>query len=152
MRISLRAARPADLELIHAIRRNAILGIDSDSLSPGDRQAWADRRSPEFYARRVAEGGVVIAVSEIGSVAWGSRFDDWITGLYVHSSSRRIGVGRTLMLRLESDIVERGYATAKLESSPNAVAFYANLGYVAVGLSDDAGAIPMEKSLRPTPA
>ena len=148
MSITLRKANVDELGVMHAIRRDAILGIESESLALSDLKAWADRRSTEFLADRVAAGAVVIAVSEDNPIAWGSSFDDWITGIYVRPSSSHTGVGRTIMSRLESDIVKRGHACAYLESSPNAVGFYAKLGYTPVGLPDDDGTVPIKKSFR----
>jgi len=145
--IKLRTASLDDLGIIHAIRRDAILGVPSET-GLSDRQTWADRRSPEFYADRLAAGNVVIASSEGDDIGWGSSSDAWITGLYVRSSWSRIGVGRTIMSRLETEIVKRGHACARLESSPNAVGFYTKLGYAPVGLPDGDGAVPMKKRLR----
>ena len=70
------------------------------------------------------------------------------SGVYVRSSLGRTGVGRAIMSRLESDIVKRGHECATLDSSPNAVGFYIKLGYALVGLPDNAGALPMRKTLR----
>jgi len=145
--ITLRTASLDDLGIIHAIRRDAILGIPSET-GLRDRQAWADSRSPGFYADRLASGNVVIASSEGDVIGWGSSADEWITGLYVGSSWSRRGVGRTLMSRLETEIVKRGHACARLESSSNAVGFYTKLGYAPVGLPDGDGAVPMKKCLR----
>jgi GNAT superfamily N-acetyltransferase len=147
MRITLRTARLDDLSSIHAIRRDAILGVPSEA-GLRDRQTWADRRTPEFFADRVVAGQVVIASAEGNDLGWGSSAEAWITGLYVRAAWSRRGVGRTLMARLETEIVQRGHACARLASSPNAVGFYTALGYMPVGLPDADGAVPMEKRLR----
>jgi GNAT superfamily N-acetyltransferase len=139
-----------DLGIIHAIRRDAILGIEAE-LSQSDLLAWADKRSPEFFADRVAANHVTIASSEGKGIAWGSSFEEWITGLYVCSSWSGRGVGRTLMSGLEMEILQRGNVHAKLESSPNAIDFYTILGYLPVGLLDGDGALPMKKRLKAAP-
>jgi GNAT superfamily N-acetyltransferase len=151
VRITLRTARLEDLGIIHAIRRDAILGIPSDA-GLQDRQTWADRRFPEFFADRVAAGHVIMANAEGDDVGWGSHDEAWITGLYVRASWSCRGVGRMLMVRLETEIIQQGHVCARLESSPNAVGFYTTLGYVPVGLPDGDGAVPMEKRLRTTDA
>ena len=147
MSIKLRTASLDDLGIIHAIRRDAILGVPSET-GLSDRQTWADRRSPEFFADRVAAGNVVIASSKGDDIGWGSSADAWITGLYVRTSWSRRGVGRTIMSSLETEIVQRGHTCARLESSPNAVGFYTTLRYAPVGLPDGEGAVPMKKRLR----
>ena len=147
MSVTIRKASSDDLGIIHDIRRDAILGISND-FGVIERQAWADRRSPEFFAARVAAGDVVLAVSGSSGLGWGSSSGDYISGVYIRSSSGRTGVGRAIMSRLESDIVKRGHECATLDSSPNAVGFYVKLGYAPVGPPDGDGAVPMTKALR----
>jgi ribosomal protein S18 acetylase RimI-like enzyme len=149
--VTIRKADLEDLGIIHDIRRDSILGIESDALVISDRQVWADRRSPEFYAERVTAGNVVLAIFQGVIVGWGSSLGDCITGVYVRSSSGRKGVGRTIMSTLETDIVQRGHESARLESSPNALGFYTKLGYTAVGLPENDGAVPMKKPLTAQP-
>ena len=148
MSVTIHKASSDDLVIIHNIRRDAILGIESDDLGAIDQQAWADRRSPGFYAERVVHGDVVLAVSEGSVIGWGSSSGDCVTGVYIRSSSCRKGVGRAIMLSLETDIVKRGHNCARLESSPNAVGFYTKLGYTSLGSPVDDGALPMKKVLR----
>jgi GNAT superfamily N-acetyltransferase len=150
MNITLRKANLEDLGIIHAIRRDAILGIQAE-FSQSALLAWADKRSPEFFADRVAANHVTIASSEGKGIAWGSSSEEWITGLYVCSSWSGRGVGRTLMSRLETEILQRENAYAKLGSSPNAIDFYTILGYVPFGLLDGDGALPMKKRLKTAP-
>ena len=147
MSVTIRKASSDDLGIIHDIRRDAILGI-SDDFGVIERQAWADRRSPEFFAERVAAGDVVLAVSGSSGLGWGSSSADYISGVYIRSSSGRTGVGRAIMSRLEADIVKRGHECATLDSSPNAVGFYVTLGYTPAGPLNDDGAVPMRKALR----
>jgi GNAT superfamily N-acetyltransferase len=146
MRITIRTASLDDLGTIHAIRRDAIFGIPSET-GLSDRQMWADRRSPEFFADRVAAGQVVIARAAGDDIGWGSHADAWITGLYVRPSWSRRRVGRGIMNRLERELVQRGHTCARLASSPNASGFYCKLGYAAVGIPDGEGAVPMKKCL-----
>jgi GNAT superfamily N-acetyltransferase len=146
--LTIRDASSADLGIIHDIRRDAILGIESGEFGMIEREAWADRRSPEFFAGRVAAGGVVLAISGGRGLGWGSSSRNYISGVYVRASSNRAGVGRAIMSRLEADIVTRGHESAALDSSPHAVGFYVKLGYVSVGPPDEEGALPMRKALR----
>jgi hypothetical protein len=85
VRIKLRTAGLDDLTSIYAIRRDAILGVPSEA-SLSDRQAWADKQSPNYYQDRITAGHVVIASFEEDNIGWGSSSDDCITGLYVCSS------------------------------------------------------------------
>ena len=173
MRIKLRTAGLDDLTSIYSIRRDSILGVPSEAslsdspeerllrwrqptaryrqtLRERQRQAWADQRSPSYYQDRITAGHVVVASFEEDNIGWGSSSDDCITGLYVCSSWCRRGIGRIIMDNLEMEILRRGYACARLESSPDAVGFYTKLGYESVGFPDEDRAVPMKKDLRIT--
>ena len=145
MSIQFRRAVLGDLDVMHAIRRDAILGIETRDTN--GRQAWADRRSAAYYAERVTNGEVLVAHLAGDDVAWGSSTGDRVTALYVCSSNSELGVGRALMSELESAVVARGHAYARLESSPNAVGFYERLGYTRVGVPQADGALPMSKRM-----
>ena len=59
-----------------------------------------------------------------------------ILRLRVHPALRRRGIGRALMMALESRAVNRGFREAWLDTAtnqPEAMAFYQCLGYVEVG-------------------
>jgi len=146
-RIQIRKAQPIDLSVMHAIRRDAILEIKS-GLDANGRQAWADRRSADFYAGRVAVGDAIIASLADDDIGWGSSTANRITAVYVRSSCGLFGVGRALMSALEDTIQARGHACSTLESSPNALGFYAKLGYAATGVPQADGAVPMARRLR----
>jgi ribosomal protein S18 acetylase RimI-like enzyme len=163
--IKLRTAGLDDLATIYAIRRDAILGVPSEAslndspeerlllrqrLRQRQRQAWADKRSPNYYQDRLTAGHVIIASSKEDNIGWGSSSDDCITGLYVCSSWCCKGIGRIIMDSLEMEIFRRGYTFARLESSPDAIGFYTKLGYESVGFPDDDRAVPMKKRLRMT--
>ena len=111
MRITLGTACLSDLDLIHVIRRDAILGVPAGAGLP-DRQAWAASRSPSCYADRLAAGQVVLARVAGEAIGWGSSAEAWITGLYVRAAWSRRGIGRTLMAHLETAIAQRGHACA----------------------------------------
>ena len=130
-----------DLELIHEIRRAAILGITSKELSRTECHTWAERRSPEYFAPRVEAGEVVIVENESGeAIAWGASVGKRVEGIYVRPESGLRGVGRHLMSQLEKQVAVRGNSSAQLAASLNAVGFYEKIGYIALhGVSDSLG-------------
>ena len=144
---TLRAAGLGDLETIHYIRREAILGVRFATLEEGDLRQWAERRSVEYFRERVVANRIVVALSEACTVGWGSVSASRITALYVRPSASSKGVGRKLMSWLEARIRNNGHASANLESSPNAVSFYRGLGYLEVGPLDERGALPMVRRI-----
>ncbi len=137
-----------DLELIHEIRRAAILGISSKEFSRTECRTWAERRSPEYFAPRVETGAVVIVENESGeAIAWGASVGKRVEGIYVRPECGRRGVGRQLMSELEEQIRERGNSSTRLAASLNAVGFYEKLGYVALDGVSDSNSVPMAKEL-----
>jgi putative acetyltransferase len=146
LNIELRTAQPNDLGTMHAIRRAAILGVQAD-LQPSVREAWANRLGPDSFVERVGGGEVVIASLMGEDVGWGSSEGDHISALYVCPSHGRRGIGRTLLANLEATIAQRGHVLVRLESSLNAVSFYAELGYAQSGSLRVDGSLPMSKRL-----
>ena len=137
-----------DLELIHEIRRAAILGISSKEFSRTECRTWAERRSPEYFAPRAETGAVVIVENESGeAIAWGASVGNRVEGIYVRPECGRRGVGRQLMSELEEQIRERGNSSTRLAASLNAVGFYEKLGYVALDGVSDSKTVPMVKEL-----
>lgn len=146
MDIELRTAQASDLDTLHHIRRAAILGVQVD-LKPSVRERWANRRGPDSFAERVAGGEVRIASLAGKDIGWGSCEGDHISALYVCPSYGGRGVGRTLLAELEAAVVQRGHSHVRLESSLNAVSFYAALGYSQSGSLRVDGSLPMTKRL-----
>jgi GNAT superfamily N-acetyltransferase len=146
LNIELRTAQPNDLDTMHSIRRAAILGVQAD-LKPTVREAWANRRGPDSFVERVAGGEVVIASLAGEDVGWGSCEGDHISALYVCPAYGRRGVGRTLLAQLETTVAQRGHDIVRLESTLNAVSFYAGLGYAQSGSLRVDGSLPMSKRL-----
>lgn len=87
-----------DLELIHKIRRAAVFAINSKDIDKSECRAWADARTPEYFAPRVEAGLIVIVENESGeAIAWGSSEGQRVEGIYVSPTSCHCGIGRQLM-------------------------------------------------------
>jgi putative acetyltransferase len=144
-----RLARMDDLASIHAIRREAILGISSAEFTPKELQDWAEKRAPEYFAPLVERGLLVLAEREGVPIAWGSSAENKIEGVYVRPSAGRAGVGRLLVAHLEDEIARRGHSVAHLAASLNAASFYAALGYCKTRSYSAGQAFHMQKKLVP---
>ena len=144
----LRRAANTDLQVVHQIRREAILGIAPECLSQAATEEWAEMRTPEYFAPRVADNAIWLAVDEEGTpIAWGASVGNRVEGIYVRPEFGRTGIGRNLMEKLEEDIRTRGHGDVRLAASLNAVGFYSKLGYATVRTSKDNLTIPMTKDL-----
>jgi ribosomal protein S18 acetylase RimI-like enzyme len=72
---------------------------------------------------------------------------DRVAALYVSPSCSLRGIGSALLARAETSIQSSGYATARLESSENALDFYLRRGFRRCGAPDANGAWPLHKEL-----
>jgi ribosomal protein S18 acetylase RimI-like enzyme len=149
--VGLRRATLGDKEAIHAVRLAAIRGVRSPNLTLDALEEWTSARSVEHWTDRLLSGQVLVAVWSDALVGWGSSSGSVVTGVYVDPTFGGRGVGRTLLQGLERDILDRGFHTASLGASPNAVAFYVAMGYVPMGPVGPDGELPMQRTLSVAP-
>ena len=142
----IRRAEAADEEALARIRRRAILGLAVPAISIEQAEQWAAHVAADRIARAIREHDVWVAVEGV-VIGWVEVDRDRIAALYVSPSCSRRGVGSVLLAHAETHIWNSGYATARLESSPNALDFYLRRGYVCCGPPDADGATPLRKEL-----
>src|SRR5262249_51910215 len=144
--MQIRRAEPADEEALASIRRRAILALAVPAMSREQAERWAARGAVDRVARAMREHDVWVAV-EGAAVGWVEVDRDRVAALYVSPSCSRRGVGSALLALAETYIRNSGYATARLESSQNALDFYLHRGYFRCGPPDSDGACPLSKDL-----
>ena len=144
--MQIRRAEAADEEAFVRIRRSAILALAVPAISMEQAEKWATRAAADRIARAIREHDVWVAVEGV-AIGWVEVDRDRIAALYVSPSETGRGVGSGLLARAETSIRSSGYATARLESSQNALAFYLRRGYLRCGPPDSDGACPLSKDL-----
>jgi putative acetyltransferase len=144
--MQIRRAEAADEEALTRIRRSAILALAVPAMSRKQAETWAMRAAADRIARAIRDRDVWVAV-EGAAIGWVEVDRDRIAALYVSPSCSRRGVGSALLARAETSIRISGYATARLESSQNALDFYLRRGYCRCGPPDADGAWPLRKDL-----
>jgi putative acetyltransferase len=144
--MQIRRAEAADEEGLADIRRHAIVELAVPALSMEQAEEWATRAAADRIARAIRDHDVWVAV-EGAAIGWVEVDRDRVAALYVSPSCARRGVGSALLARAEASIFKSGYATARLESSQNALAFYLQRGYLRCGPADADGAWPLHKDL-----
>jgi putative acetyltransferase len=144
--MQIRRAEAADEEALASIRRSAILALAVPAMSTEQAEKWATRATADRMARALREHDVWVAV-EGAAVGWVEVDRDRVAALYVAPSCARRGVGSALLALAETSIRSSGYATARLESSQNALDFYLQRGYLRCGPPDAKGAWPLRKDL-----
>jgi putative acetyltransferase len=144
--MQIRRADASDEEALAHIRRSAILTLAIPGMSMEQAETWALHTAADRIARAIWDHVVWVAV-EGAALGWVEVDRDRVAALYVSPSRSRRGVGSALLARAETSILRSGYATARLESSQNALAFYLRRGYVRCGPPDAEGAYPLRKDL-----
>ncbi len=144
--MQIRYAEATDEEALARIRRNAILALAVPAMSMEQAQQWAAGAAVDRITRAIREHEVWVAV-EGTPIGWVEVDRDRVAALYVSPTCSRRGVGSALLARAETSIRSSSYATARLESSQNALAFYLRRGYLRCGPPDANGAYPLSKGL-----
>jgi putative acetyltransferase len=144
--MQIRRAEATDEEALARIRRNAILALAVPAMSTEQAENWAARAATDRIARAIRDHDVWVAVGG-AAIGWVEVDRDRVAALYVSPPFSRRGIGSVLLARAEAGIQSSGYATARLESSQNALDFYRRRGYVRCGPPDADGAYPLRKAL-----
>jgi putative acetyltransferase len=144
--MQIRRAEAADEESLASIRRSAILTLAVPVLSMEQAEKWASRAAADRIMRAIREHDVWVAVKG-ATLGWVEVDRDRVAALYVSPYYSCRGIGSALLARTETFIRSSGYATALLNSSPNALDFYLRRGYLRCGPPDTDGAYPLSKEL-----
>jgi putative acetyltransferase len=143
--MAIRDATPADVEAIRNVHRTAIRELGTDAYTETQVDAWARGCDSADYAATIESEETVLIVAERGGdvVGFGSldltppegyeaTVDAEVTGVYVHPSVAREGVGTCIHRELQRRAGTRGVETLGLSASRNAVPFYLDRGYERV--------------------
>jgi putative acetyltransferase len=130
----IRRARSDDGAEICTAHSAAIRITCRSHYAPDEIEAWAGRLAPESYAPDIRERDVLVAEAAGHVVGVGvlDRARSEVRALYVHPDAGRHGVGGGLLRVLEGIARLGGLSHLTLDSSLNAVAFYAGAGWRAV--------------------
>lgn len=143
--MEVRTATPADAEAVRRVHRASIEGLGPSAYTQEQVDAWARGCESTEYTASIRSDDLFFIVAEdtnqilgFGSLCFESPsgyeacVDAEITGVYVHPSVARNGVGTTLLISLEQEARERDCWTLGLSASLNAVPFYGHHGYERV--------------------
>ncbi len=133
-RVSVRAAELADSERVLTIVRQSIsqLCVADHHDDPVTLERWLANKTPEHFARWLADADSVLLVAELDAYARGvgnlSRAGK-IHLCYVEPGFERAGLGTALLAELERRAQAWGLAEVSLDSTCKACGFYARHGY-----------------------
>jgi len=115
-----------------SVHRRSILTLGRAGYTEKETRSWAAKLVPEGYGRAMTEGGETfeVALDPQGRVvAFCSRKDDEVMGLYVAPDWARQGVGTALLARAEAAIEAAGHGRVLIGASLTGQAFYEAMGY-----------------------
>ncbi|MDS0259537.1 GNAT family N-acetyltransferase [Haloarcula sp. S1CR25-12] len=160
MTVRLRDATPADVDRLCEVNRVAIETLGTEPYDEHQIAAWKRGVDPELYPIEAAETHFLVAETDERVVGFGwmkPEADEYftidvsgeITGMYVHPTAARNGVGTRLLGELERAARDRSVESLGLWASLNAVSFYRKHGYETMGEQaleyDDGTELPVEE-------
>ena len=143
--MQVREATASDADAVRRVHRASIEGLATESYDREQVDAWAAGCESADYAAAIRADDMAYLVAErdgrvvgFGSLklvppeGYETAVDAAVTGVYVHPSVAREGVGSHLYAELERRARGRGVRRLGLEASRNAVPFYEAHGYERV--------------------
>lgn len=141
----IRDAKPADSEAIREVHATSITELGREAYTDEQVAAWAQGCESADYTAAIEADEIefIVAEGDDGVVGFGSLklappdsydapVDAEVTGVYVHPSVAREGVGSRLYTELEQRARGHGVQHLGLLASRNAVPFYDSHGYERV--------------------
>jgi len=141
----IRDATPADAEAVRRVHADSIQSLGPEAYSQEQVEAWALGCESADYAAAIRETDAFLVADRDGEVVgfgslnlepsgedYESSVDAEITGVYVHPSVVREGVGTALYGELEDRARVADVDSLGLLASRNAVSFYEAMGYARV--------------------
>lgn len=143
--MNVREATLRNADAVRAVHRDSIEGLGPAGYDEEQVAAWAEGCESADYEAAIEsdEQYFVVAEDGVDVVGFGSltfdspehyeaTVDAEVTGVYVHPSVAREGVGSRIYADLERRARASGIRTLGLSASRNAVAFYESHGYERV--------------------
>jgi GNAT superfamily N-acetyltransferase len=131
-----RRATPADSETILQLHVDSIRRICAASYTPEQIDAWAGSKRAEKYTQGMASGDSMFVAESTGPLlGFAALRGDNVLAVYVSPDHQHRGVGKALLAALEDDARQRHILELHLESTLNALDFYASRGFRRVGPS-----------------
>lgn len=131
-----RATADDDIAICDVLRRSIMECCIADHLGdPAVISAWLENKTPQNVAAWVrSQDSVAVVATQHGRVVgFALANGDELALCYVLSEFLHQGIGRKLLIEVETHSAARGIATLRLESTRTALQFYLRNGFVPSG-------------------
>lgn len=127
----IRAAHPSEAEACWRLRNQSICHGCKAVFPPAQIAQWTPDQMPEAWPSLVMNPGFFVAEGEGQLLATGllDATTARIEAMFVAPDWQGRGLGRHLLQHLLTRARQQGLAAVSLSATPNAVAFYAALGF-----------------------
>jgi putative acetyltransferase len=143
-----RLATPDDAAALFDLRRRSILELAARGLPSGEAEAWVAKHTLARMERKLRDFEIWVAELDHAIAGWGAIGGGYLEGLYTAPEFAGLGVGSSMLVRLEGLMRNRGMSAVRADASSNARDFYLRRGYRLIGPQTPAGAWPIEKHLQ----
>jgi len=131
--MDVRPARADEIDAIFQVHRDSVTALCAEHYTAAQIAMWLEGREPSMYLAAIDRGDLWVAAVG-GAMAGFVEIDGHeICKLFVRGEQAGGGVGRRLLTTATDAIRAAGHATAYLESTRNARAFYEGHGFVPTG-------------------
>ncbi len=141
--IKIRKATIQDARHISYLIQKNTEKVVENQYSAAQKKAWKKANTPKVIQKSITTKTWFCAFSQqklVGTIALEGKE---LSGLYVSYTKRGLGIGRLLMTYLETYAIEQGITELVLTSTPSALRFYENNGFVKLGpVSVDVFGVP----------
>ena len=124
-------ARDSDRHAICRVHKASITILSGTHYTPEEIEAWVGPIRPDDYLEAIRGDIVLVAWVQsriVGFVQLRKR-DGSLHSLYVHPRHVRGGVGKTLLVCIESEARKLGHRQIVLHATLNSVPFFVERGY-----------------------
>ena len=146
MTFEIRAARADEIDRLYAVHHDSVIRLCAGHYSEAQIRGWLSGRTPAMYLPAIAAGRLWVA-DDGAPIGFAEIDGHELTKLFIRGDCAARGIGRRLLEHALAAIRAGGAASAYLEATLNARAFYARHGFVEVGrgaFSHGAGGEPLE--------
>jgi GNAT superfamily N-acetyltransferase len=151
MTVHVRLATSEDVEQLCAVNIRSIREICAPDYPPERVETWLANKTPVSFLRWLNDPKLRLYAGEVEGLISGVALLDingWVFLLYVTPDVLGHGLGKAMLIRLESDARKLGLARLQLKSTLTARVFYERQGYRNLGPTEDAiASYRMEKLL-----